>query len=286
VRIPAPIEQWGEGGFADARLPSPVGCQGVRDPLELQKLKELNEKRRAIRPLLSPTDPADAVTSYYALWHDPRRTQLTLHRDARGTVDGFIAVCQTGVDLFRPLVTLRAPDERTAVSLLSTALAANRPYQVLVPITLGSAVRSRLEMARSALLQIYRLDPSRFEPVLNVLVQRVTSADGTPRFQIESQGEVVAMSGTNWRSPTFAEIFVYVHPKGRGRGWGKSVVSACTAALLEDGLRPLYMVEEGNAASIQIAEGLGYVDSGSKHFVAEGRLSEMPPPRDQGSDPD
>jgi L-amino acid N-acyltransferase YncA len=200
-------------------------------------------------------------------------------------VDGFIAVCQTGVDLFRPLVTLRAPDERTAADLLSTALAANRPYQVLVPITLASAVRSRLQTSRSALLQIYRLDPASFQPVINVLVQRVTSADGAPRFQIESQGEVVAMSGTNWRSPSFAEIFVYVHPKGRGRGWGRSVVSACTAALLEDGLRPLYLVEEGNAASIQIAEGLGYVDSGSRHYVAEGRKGETQPPPDQGNDP-
>lgn len=258
----------------------------MRDPLELQKLKELNEQRRAIRPLLSPTDPADALTSYYALWHDPRRTQLTLHRDTRGMVNGFLAVCQTGVDLFRPLVTLRAPDEQAARTLLSTALAASRPYQVLVPITLASAVRSRLQISRSSLLQIYRLDPASFQPVINVLVQRVTSADGAPRFQIESQGEVVAMSGTNWRSPTFAEIFVYVHPKGRGRGWGKSVVSACTAALLEEGLRPLYMVEEANAASIQIAAGLGYVDTGSRHFVAEGPLSEEPPPRGEGTKPD
>ena len=257
----------------------------MRDLLELQKLKELNEKRRAIRPLLAPTDPADALTSYYALWHDPRRTQLTLHRDKRGTVDGFIAVCQTGVDLFRPLVTLRAPDEQAAVSLLSTAMAANRPYQILVPITSASAVRSRLRMSRSAVLQIYRLDAASFQPIINVLVQQVTSADGAPRFQIESQGEVVAMAGTNWRSPSFAEIFVYVHPKGRGRGWGRSVVSACTAALLEDGLRPLYMVEEANAASIQIAEGLGYVDSGSRDFVAEAQLSETPPSRSQGNDP-
>jgi RimJ/RimL family protein N-acetyltransferase len=240
--------------------------------LELQKLNELNEQRRAIRPLLSPTDPADALTSYYALWHDPRRSKLTLHRDAKGDVHGFIAVCQTGVDLFRPLVTLRAPDEQSASDLFAAALEPSRPYQVIVPITLASAVRSRFQISRSAQLQIYRLDPTSFQPIINVLVQRMTSADGAPRFQIESQGQVVAMSGTNWRSPSFAEIFVYVHPKGRGRGWGKSVVSACTAALLEEGLRPLYMVEEGNEASIQIAEGLGYVDTGSRHFVAEGPL--------------
>jgi predicted GNAT family acetyltransferase len=80
----------------------------------------------------------------------------------------------------------------------------------------------------------------------------------------------MALAGVNWRSPAFAEIFVYVHPRGRGRGWGKSVVSACTAALLDEHIRPLYTVEEGNEASGHIAESLGYVDTGLRQFVGEG----------------
>ncbi len=242
------------------------------NPLDLQKLNELNEKRRAIRPLLSPIDPVDALASYYALWHDPRRTQLTLHHDSQGRVAGFVVVSQTGANLFRPLVTLRAPDESSAGDLLAAALAPGRPYQVIVPVTLASAVREYLEISRSGLTCLYRLDPSRFQPIVNVLVQRVTGADGTPLFQIESQGQLVAMSGTNWRSPTFAEVFVYVHPSGRGRGWGKSVVSACTVALLEERLRPLYMVDEDNKVSVHVAEGLGYVDTGHRVFVGEGQL--------------
>lgn len=238
----------------------------------VQELDNLNEQRRAIRPMLSPTKVGDALASYYALWHDPRRTQLTLHHDAEERVTGFVVVSQTGADLFRPLVTLRAPDEHTVGQLLQAALQPNRPYQVIAPVTLASAVRERMEITRSNLSHIYRLDPSRFEPIINVLVHQVASADGSPRFQIESQGRMAAMAGTNWRSPAFAEVFVYVHPSGRGRGWGKSVVSACTAALLGERLRPLYMVEEGNQASIQIAEGLGYVDSGLMESVAEGRL--------------
>ncbi len=235
-------------------------------------MKELSEKRRTIRPLLSPTDPADALASYYALWHDPHRTQLTVHHDTQGRATGFVAVSQTGVDLFRPLVTLRAPDEIAAGQLLHAALAPNRHYQVIVPLRLASDVRAHMEFPRSSLGHLYRLDPSRFQPIINVLVQRATGADGTPRFQIESQGEVVAMSGTNWRSPIFAEVYVYVHPRGRGRGWGQSVVSACTASLLEDRLRPLYMMEEGNPASIHIAESLGYVDTGHRVFIGEGHL--------------
>jgi RimJ/RimL family protein N-acetyltransferase len=243
------------------------------DP-DLKRLNELNEKRRAIRPLLSPTDPADALASYYALWHDPRRTQLTLHRDAQQLVDGFVVVSQTGADLFRPLVTLRARDKSAVPELLRAALSPNRPYQVTVPVTLAPVLREQMQFNRSSLNRIYILNPSRFQPIVNVLVQRVTGADEAPRFQIESQGQLVAMSGTNWRSPTFAEVFVYVQPTGRGRGWGKSVVAACTAALLEERLRPLYLVEEGNEASIRIAEGLGYVDTDARELSGEGQLGQ------------
>ena len=240
--------------------------------MDLNQLTELNEKRRAIRPLLSPSDPADALTSYYALWHDPRRTQLTLHYDDQRRADGFITVSQTGVDLFRPLVTLRAPGDTVTAELLHAALIPDRPYYFIVPVTLAAAVRGHVEISRSSLNRIYLLDPASFQPVMNVLVQRTGAADGAPRFEIESQGEVMAMSGTNWRSPAFAEVFVYTHPRGRGRGWGRSVVSACTAALLEEKLRPLYIVDEGNEASVRTAEAVGYVDSGLREFAGEGQL--------------
>ena len=240
--------------------------------MDLQRIDEVNQQRRAIRHLLSPHDPADALTSYYALWHDPRRTQLTLHHNAKGRVDGFLTLSQTGADLFRPLVTLRAPNQSSVSTLVRSALVSERSYLMVVPVTLAPAVRQHLDVARSTLNHIYRLDPARFQPIVNVLVQQVSAADGTSRFQIESQGQVVAMSGTNWRSPTFAEVFVYVQPKGRGRGWGKSVVSACTAALLEDRLLPLYMMEESNESSVRIAEGLGYVDTGAREFAGEGQL--------------
>jgi hypothetical protein len=240
--------------------------------MEQENPHSILEKRRLIRPLLSPTDPGDALASYYALWHDPHRTQLTLHFGSQQRVDGFLAVSQTGFDLFRPLITLRAPDPAVAGELLRAGLADQRPHQFVLPVSLASDLSPYLEIARSSLNRIFRLNPSRFQPVINVLVQRVTGADGTPRFQIESQGQLAAMSGTNWRSPAFAEVFVYVHPAGRGRGWGRSVVSACTTALLEARLQPLYMVEEENLASLHIAEALGYTDSGARELAGECRL--------------
>jgi GNAT superfamily N-acetyltransferase len=240
--------------------------------MDSKATSDLEEKRRELRPLLSPHDPADALAGYYALWHDPRRTRLTLSRDAQGRVDGFAAACQTGADLFRPLVTLRAPDADAAGRLLREVLAPNRPYYVSVPLTLASAVREHLDLEQSRVLSIYRLEPARFQRIVNVLVQQVRAADGEPRFQIESQGQIMAVSGTNWRSPAFAEISVYVHPSGRNRGWGKSVASACTSAVIEARLRPLYLVEEENRHSVRIAEGLGYLDTGLRELAAEGRL--------------
>ncbi len=231
-------------------------------------VNRLDDRRREVQRLLSASDPGDALASYYALWHDPRRTKLVVHYDVDGTALGFLTASQTGVDLFRPLITLRAPDADVVGALVESSLARLRPYSIIVPMRLASYVRDHLEVSQPAWERIYQLDPSRFQPIINVLVQRVAGPDKAPRYQIESQGKVVAVSGTNWRSPAFAEVFVVVHPSGRGRGWGKSVVSACIDDLLAAKVRPLYSVQEGNSASIHLAEALGFVDTGRRQFTA------------------
>jgi hypothetical protein len=244
--------------------------------VESEDLHGVLEQRRLIRPLLSATDPGDALTSYYALWHDARRTQLVLHYDNQQQPDGFLAKSQTGFDLFRPMVTLRAPDATAAGELLHRGLAQHREYQLAVPAGLAPDLGHFVEIAKPSVNRVFCLDPSRFQPVINVLVQQVWGADGSPRFQIESQGQLLAMSGTNWKSPAFAEVFVYVHPAGRGRGWGRSVVSACVRSLIEAHVQPLYMVEAENLASLHIAEGIGFGDSGAREFTGECHLTVKP----------
>jgi hypothetical protein len=241
--------------------------------MDRNRLDSLEQKRRVVRRLLHPSDPADALASYYALWHDPQRTELVLDAESAGRARGYVAISQTGADLFRQLVTLRAQSDDVVGSLLKKALVPQRPYQIVAPLRLASALRERLTISQAVTHAIYRLDPLRFEPIINVLVQRVDGPYGAPRYQIESQGRLVAMAGTNWRSPHFAEVFVFVQPEGRRRGWGKSVVSACSSELLSARLRPLYIAEEGNLASIGVAEGLGYVDTGLRQFVASGHLA-------------
>ena len=67
----------------------------------------LDTQRQAARELLNEFDAADALASYYALHHDPARSALFTHYDDEGRLTAFLARCQTGFDLFRPVVTLR-----------------------------------------------------------------------------------------------------------------------------------------------------------------------------------
>jgi L-amino acid N-acyltransferase YncA len=229
--------------------------------------------RRSIAPLLREHSPADAMAAYYALRHSELRTTLTLHRDSRGTVDAFIAVCQTGYDLFQPLAVLRAPSPEVAAWLLRAALSPVRSYHIVAPPHLAPGIEAELNVRAAATHLVLEMRPADFKPVLNVLVTSSRGPDGAPRFAIRAaDGTVVAESGTNWRSEEFAEVFVQVEPAARGRGLGKSVVSACTADLLESNLRPLYIVDQDNAESVAIAEALGYTDTGARERAYVGSL--------------
>jgi hypothetical protein len=219
---------------------------------------------------LSPTRPGDALAVYYTLYHDPARTQLWLHETEDGRVDGVVAVCQTGFNLFQPTVVLRARSNVVAAWLLRQALRPGRPYYVVTLPSARPVLRVVIEMQREQFNFIYRFDPSRFQPELNVLVQPARSADGLPRFIIQSREQVAAEAGVNWRSRYFAEMYVQTQPWARERGWGKAVASACLTNLIQAGVQPLYTVEEGNAASLRLANTLGFVDSGSRELAGAG----------------
>jgi len=232
--------------------------------------ESLEQQRAAVRPLLSLSDPGDALAVYYALYHDPKRTQLTLHYDVSGRVDGFVAVCRTGQDLFRPVVTLRARSRPVLAEMLLQALLPGRTYICVVPDELAVALHAFVNVSGASLNLVHVLDANRFQPVINVLVQLGHGADGLPKAVIRSgDGRIVAEAGLNWRSPYFAEVYVHTDPAVRGRGYGRSVVASLTALLLEEGVRSLYVVPEGHTESIQLAHSLGYVDSGSREYQGE-----------------
>ena len=237
-------------------------------------MADLDAQRAAVRPLLASSDPEDALTAYYTLYHDPRRSQLTLHYTPGGNADGFVAVCQTGQDLFRPLGVMRAPNGDVAGDLLRRALAPGRPYYFVIPQSLSEAIELFLDMPNPTVNRIYRVDPARFSLTseINVLVQTTHGPDGQPRWEIRSGSKVAAVAGTNWRSPFCAEVYVHTEPEFRQRGWGRAVVRAATAHLLHEGLLPLYMADETNLSSIPLAEAAGYTDTGSREVSGEAFL--------------
>jgi hypothetical protein len=148
---------------------------------------------------LAPSDPADALTAYYALYHDPGRTQLVLHHTPGGDADGFVAVCQTG--LFRPLVVIRAPGDEAVGELLRRALSPGRPYFLIAPLGLAKALGRFLDMAQPTINRIYRVDAGRFQPAqateINVLLEERRGPGGQPRWEIRSGGKVAAAAGAN-----------------------------------------------------------------------------------------
>ena len=229
-----------------------------------------------IAPLLLLTSPEDALTAYYALYHN--RTQLLTH--GQEVADGFLAVCQTAHDLFTPLVVMRADSDDVLSALLSDHLDEGWEYLFAVKEQMASALKACLITWDEHYNLIYTVDQGSFRPGSRHLVEKVVpvlsspevNEDRFPRFGIRDGEKVIAAAGTNWCSPHFAEVGVWTQEGYRGRGLAKAVVSACTSELLEEGIRPLYIVAESNAASIRVCEALGYRFTGYREFSCQGRL--------------
>ena len=233
-------------------------------------MTELENLRLKVRPLLHFSAPADALAVYYAFYHDPRRTRLYVHEGNAGRAEGFVVVCQTGQRLFQSTVVLRTPSADAAVELLRRALVPGRPYYLITTPDLRDTVAEVVDIEQPEINRVYRLDLSRFQPIINVLVVAEQGLGGRPRFVIRSQGEVAAEAGLNWYSSHFAELFVYTVPSAQGRGWGRAVLTACTMWAVRSARQPLYIVSEGNEPSIALAEATGYVDTGAREFAGEG----------------
>lgn len=238
-----------------------------------QTPEDLARARRLAAALLDERLAEDAVEAYYALHHAPRRTRLLVRQDVDGRARAFVAVCQTGLDLFRQLAVIRAGNALQVDALLAAALAPGRAYFALAPAGLREEVATAAELSDEQLYRVYTIPRHAFQPVINVLVQRESTPDGEPRWVIRGRaaepgdGPTVAVAGVNWRSPRWAEVYVQVEPAARGRGLGRSVVSACTSWLFDQGLQPLYLVADDNSESIGLAEALGYRDSRARKLM-------------------
>lgn len=234
---------------------------------------DLESRRRAIRPLLDEIKPKDALASYYAFYHPDRKTSLALHPPAAKTAKGYVALSRTGMDLFRPLLTMRLPiDDEASAELVQTALPVDAPAILIAPESHGPILKALFDVQSEERLHILVLDRGRYQPVINVLVTQEKTPDGLPRFVIRSrqdENRVVASASINWQTPIFAEISVATESDQRRQGWGRSVVAALCQYILESGRTPLYTVGENNRPSIKLAESSGFVDLGIRQLLLQ-----------------
>lgn len=238
-------------------------------------LTKITAQRMSIATLLTPR-PIDAVAWYFALEHEARRTKLFLRQDAQGRAIAFAAVCQTGLDLFRPLVVMRGEDSTALRQVLKEALQTRRQYLFNALPSNKPDLEAVADLHGAAIHAIYTLDRDAFKPVVNILAQTRTTPDGVLRAAIKTRdGDNAAEAGTSWISSRYAEIYVKVIEGARNRGLGKSVVSAVSAQVLQAGRTPLYIVDPANTASIRLAERLGYRDTNT--FEISGALTPRQP---------
>lgn len=245
--------------------------------------RSLVEKRRAIRALLDQERAADAMAAYYAFYHDEERTQLVTRMNGSGRTVAYIALSRTGIDLFRPLLTLRLNDDdpEGAADLFYEALNPGAGVFIHSPIGYRPLLAALFDIQREQQLRLFKLDERYFQPVVNVLVMRSGTPDGQPRYVIRptnsaTDQEIGASATLNWQSSNYAEITVYTNPQFRQRGWGRSVVSALARDLLENGKTPLYEVAPENEASLHLAQSLGFVDTGADKLFLEATLRSRP----------
>lgn len=241
------------------------------------------EQRRAIRHLLDDLNPADASAVYFAFHYPDTKTQLVTYPTQTDQAVGYIAFSRTGIDLFRPFVTLRLPihDLTASADLIYTTIMPDMPLILDVPALYMPLIRALFTIHSEEKLCLYTLNRYHFEPILNVLVVQETSVNGFPRFVIRQRTtagteETMATAGLNWLSPYFGEISVNTNPNYRRQGFGRSVVSAMSQYILDRGIIPLYLVAENNEASIKLAETIGFLDSGSRSYLLQASLNSRP----------
>lgn len=231
-------------------------------------------ERKAIHSILDKQNPADAIAAYYAFDHPQQKTQLLIYPKNATNAAGYLALSRTGLDLFRPLVTMRLPksNANAAAEQLFSEIAENTPVIIYAPVSYEPLLQAFFEIQTLETLQLFTLDRSKFEPIINIHVTQSTGPNDLTRFVIstpQNNSQVSAVSGLNWQSPNFAELFVNTSPGQRRQGWGRSVLAASIQYVLDSGRSPLYVASEQNEPSKQLAQKVGFVDSHVRLIFAQ-----------------
>lgn len=233
------------------------------------------EARDTLRMLLDVRSAADALASYYGLVHECGRVQLYGFYPNSDHLSGFLALAQTGLDLFRPLAIPFAGTREGLRSLIEAALQPARHYLAYLPVEQQEFLIGVADLSPLQVSNLLRLDVRGFEPVINVLIERSQTPDGSPRFEIRSRGGFAA-SGINWQTEFAVEIYAEGDAMGYRRGFTKSVLGALIHHLLQERLTVFLRVPDDDYRSFEDAFDLGFKPTGVRQVFADLKLSENP----------
>lgn len=241
----------------------------------------LSDRRRAIRHLLNEQNPADALATYLAFYHADNRTILRPFPFESTRAEGFVTLSRTGVDLFRPFVSMRLPiqDLQKSADIIYEAIDVGTAVILQTPERYAPLIQALFDVHTEETLKIFKLDQAVYKPTINVFVtQDVSPTNNLPRFIIRNRdnNDIAASASLNWQTRNFAEIAVFTHPDYRRRGWGRSVVSSLVNYILDNGRIPLYTASQTNVASRQLAERVGFIDTNARQTLFQATLKPKP----------
>jgi hypothetical protein len=120
------------------------------------------------------------------------------------------------------------------------------------------------EMERS---EIYRMDPTNFSPILNVLIVQQQTPDGRVRFEIRAEERVLTAAGINWIGSQFAEIYIHYQEQAFNPNYIRSVLSSVVVNLYEQNRIPLLRVPTNNVILGKTIEEFGFSSTGNLSLI-------------------
>ncbi|MBE2220925.1 MAG: hypothetical protein IAF02_05265 [Anaerolineae bacterium] len=236
---------------------------------------DIDQRRRAIQHLLSD-NPADATAVYYAFHHPDGKSSVLPYPAEAERAEGFVTFSRTGLDLFRPLVTMRLPiaDLETSAAVIYNGIQPETAVIIQAPTDYLPLLQALFDVQTIEHFHLYTLSRNHFEPVINVLVTQSTGPNGLPRFVVRSQQDdrVIASAGINWQSPDYASLSVNTDAAHQRQGLGVSVLSAIVGYVLENGRSPLYEVATSNTASQTLARQTNFTNTGADKVLLQAVL--------------
>lgn len=205
---------------------------------------------------LDPLDIRFALFRYHLLY-DSRHKQAKVHYQTRGEEWALLLVTHNQTDPSAPLVI--AHGSRPLVRrLMAQALRPGKRYLFIMSPALKALLNAQTHSVEyGATCLLYSCSATTALPA-EAAVVRFPGRNGCCGYRVPIGGLIASEARINWQTDRFAEVGVYTKRDFRGRGFAKAALHHLTREILALGLRPLYVVNRSNLASIAVCAAVGY----------------------------